>query len=311
MNVKSLCIGRLTTKNNIFVAPLAGYSDFAFRKICYELGAGLAFGEMISAKGLYYKNENTAFLTETTDAEYIKCAQLFGSDAEILETVAKSRVLSKFDILDLNCGCPVPKVYNNGEGSALLARPEVAEQAVRALKKSGKVVTVKMRLGVVTGESVAVEFAKRMEGAGAEMITLHARYRNDYYSGEPDFAECEAVKKAINIPVIFNGGIFTKEDADHAIERTGADGVMLARGALYDPTLICKILGVPAPNMKDIVKRQFTMLAERLGEAVACVNFRKQMACYLKGVRDGKKLKEKVFSAKTADEYFEVIDAAF
>ena len=310
MKLKSLSIGRLTTKNNLFVAPLAGFSDHVFRSMCYRLGAGLSFTEMVSAKGLYYGSKGTKDLLVTTDDEYLKAAQMFGDDPEIMLTAAKSEAFEKFDLIDVNFGCPVPKVFNNGEGSALLGRPEQAEKIISALVKSNKVVTVKMRLGITEGYPVAVEFGKRMEGAGASLITLHARYRTQYYSGEPDYGQCEKLKNAVKIPVIFNGGVFSVEDADKAIDLTGADGVMLARGVLYRPWLISEILGEDPPDKRGFIKEQLVRLCACYGETVAAVNFRKQMALYLKSVRGAKKLKERVFSATTKKEYFDIIDEA-
>ena len=310
MKLKSVSIGRLSTKNNVFVAPLAGFSDSAFRSICYSLGAGLCFNEMVSAKGMIYNSNATAELLRTADNEYIKAAQIFGNDKDVMLAAIRMPQFEKFDIVDVNFGCPVPKVFNNGEGSALLNEPQVAESIVENLVKSGKIITVKMRLGIDADNNVAVEFGKRMEAAGASMITLHARYRLQYYSGEPDFSTCEKLKSAVKVPVIFNGGVFTLEDADRAMDRTGADGVMLARGALKTPWLIAELTGNKPPDKKTLIKNHITELADICGERVAAVNFRKQMALYLKNVRGGKKLKETVFAATTVKEYFDVIDAA-
>lgn len=311
MNIKSLAIGRLSTKNNVFVAPLAGFSDFAFRNICYTLGAGLCFTEMVSVKGLTYGGQGTKELLKTTDAEYVKAVQLFGDDPDIFVKAVKLTELDKFDLIDVNMGCPVPKVFNNGEGSALLLKPDVAEAIVSKLAKAGKTVSVKMRLGVERGQNVAVELGKRLEGAGAKLLTLHARAKCDYYSGEPDYAECERLKNAVKIPVIFNGGIFTASDADMAMEKSGADGVMLARGALRTPWLINEILKTPLPDKRELITRHFDMIYDDKGERAACTYFRKQMALYLKNVRGAKKLKEKVFVALTKKEYHDVIDEAF
>ncbi len=271
----------------------------------------MCFTEMVSVKGLIYKSRGTEDLLETTSAEYIKAAQLFGDDPDIFVAAAKMKALENFDIVDLNFGCPVPKVFNNGEGSAMLARPELAEKIVSELVKSGKTVTAKFRMGIEKGDNVAVEFGKRLAGAGASMLTLHARYKTDYYSGEPDYETCLKLKNAVCVPVIFNGGIFSSADADAAMERSGADGVMLARGALRSPWLICDILGVPTPDKGELIKKHFDMICERRGESNACRYFRKQMALYLKNVSGAKKLKEKIFAATTREDYHAVIDEAF
>ena len=309
MKTESVAIGLLSTVNNVFVAPLAGFSDVAFRSLCYKLGAGLCFTEMVSAKGLFYGGSATEQLLKTADNEYIKAVQIFGDDPDIMRAVA-DRYLGAFDIIDINMGCPVPKVFNNGEGSALLEKPEVAERIVSTLVKGGHTVTVKMRLGVERGKSVAVEFGKRMEQAGASMITLHARYKDQYYSGEPDYAECAALKSAVSVPVIFNGGVFSDDDAVKALTLTGANGVMIARGAINTPWLICELLGKPCPDKKALIKEHISSLCDTFGEKVACVNFRKQMALYLKSVRGGKKLKERAFAATTKSEYSDIIEGA-
>ena len=310
MKLKSLDIGRLTIKNNVLVAPLAGFSDFAFRRVCYALGAGLCFTEMISAKGLCYGGAATEQLLHTTADEYVKAVQLFGSDHEFFLRAIQKPQFDDFDVIDINFGCPVPKGFNNGEGSAMLLQPQKAEKIVRALTDAGKTVTVKMRLGAVDGDCVAVDFGKRMQDAGAKLITLHARYRSQYYSGEPDYAACERLKKAVDIPVIFNGGIFTAADATAAIDKTGADGVMLARGVLYAPWLICDIVGTPQPDKRALIKGQIDDLCDFFGEQIATRYFRKQMALYLKNVRGGKRLKESVFTATTRQEYYDIIENA-
>ena len=310
MKLKSLDIGRLTTKNNVFVAPLAGFSDYAFRYICSSLGAGLCFTEMISAKGLHFSPAQTSLLTKTSDVESVKCAQIFGCDPFFMREACESKYLEDFDIIDVNMGCPVPKVYNNGEGSALLNNLPLAEKIVEECAKSGKIITVKTRLGVKRGESVIDELAKRVEGAGAQMLTVHARYREDFYSGTPDFAAVKNLKKLIRIPVIFNGGIFTKEDAENAMEKSGADGTMLARGALEKPWLISELTGGVLPNKKQLIKTHISLLKEFMPDEAAAKYFRKQAALYLKNARNAKILKVRAFAAKTCEELIDVFEQA-
>lgn len=310
MNLKSLQIGRLSIKNNVLIAPLAGFSDVTFRSMCYKLGAGLAFTEMVSAKGIIYGSEPTERLLDTSADEYVKAAQIFGNDPEIILSAVKKSCFDKFDLIDVNFGCPVPKVFNNGEGSALLDNPDLAEKIVKTLVDGGKTVSVKMRLGIREGEPVAVEFGKRMAGAGASMITLHARYRSQYYSGEPDYNAVSALKNAVDVPVIFNGGVFSDEQAAAAMEKTGADGVMLARGVLNRPWLISELLGEPLPDKRQVIRQRTIDFCLAYGEKTGAVNFRKQMAFYLKSVSGGKKLKERIFAAKTLQEYLDVIDEA-
>lgn len=310
MKLKSLEIGRTTTKNNVFVAPLAGFTDYAFRSICYSLGAGLCVSEMVSAKGLHYSPAQTAELLKTTDEESVKCVQLFGFDPKIMREACESKYLEKFDIVDINMGCPVPKVFNNGEGSALLLNLPLAEEIISECVKSGKTITVKTRLGAKTGDFVAKELAERAENAGASMIAVHGRYREAYYAGEIDYQAVREIKNAVKIPVIVNGGLFSVSDCDRAMEETGADGVMLARGALETPWLISQLLSRPLPDKKELIKRHIALLIDGYGNEYVATYMRKQMALYLKNARNAKALKVRAFAAKNADELYEIIDEA-
>ncbi len=308
MEIKSVKIGNIVTKNNVFLAPLAGYSDAALRVICLDYGAGLAFTEMVSCKGLKYGSEKSEEILFTYPEEEIKAVQIFGNDPDIMGEIASSKYLEKFDIIDINMGCPVPKIYNNGEGSALLKNPKLASKIISSVKKSGKAVTVKFRIGLTDGEYVTETFAKACEDGGADMITVHGRVKTAIYSGEPNYNEIEKAKKAVKIPVIANGGIFTKQDADIMIERTGADGVMVARGAMNNPSIFSDILLTPNPlPLKEQMLKHLKLLKDRYGSERTAIIFRKQMAFYLKGLKDGKRLKEIVFSAKDASEIERVI----
>lgn len=303
MKRKSLKIGSVTLSGNALLAPLAGFTDYAFRALAIENSAALAFTEMVSCKGLVYGSEKTADLLYTTPAEKVKACQVFGSEPDVMRAALESEAIAPFDIVDINMGCPVPKIFGNGEGSALLANPPLAEKIVSACAKTGKTVTVKIRIGIRRGERVAAEFAKRMAGAGARMITVHGRVREDYYAGEPDYAEIARVKRAVDVPVIANGGIFDRASADRMAERTGADGVMIARGALGAPWIFREIYGEPyVADKYNAVRRHIEMLTERYPESRAVVGLRKAVACYLKGERGGKEMKEKVFRAESATE---------
>lgn len=295
MQIKSLHIGRLTTKNNVFLAPLAGFSDFAFRKICIECGCGLAFTEMVSAKGLKYNSRATVDLLRVADCESIKAVQLFGNDPQIMREACESEDLKDFDIVDINMGCPVPKVFNNGEGSALLDNVPLAGKIVEECVKSGKIITVKMRTGVQKGSESAIQLAKTVESAGAKMVTVHGRSREDYYTGEINFDLISKIKQCLAIPVICNGNVFSKSDADEIMQKTGADGVMIGRGALYDPTLFAQILKVDCDSKKTLINRHIDLLLSVYPPKIVAVNMRKQFACYLHGVRDGKTVKQKIF----------------
>ena len=310
MEIKSIKIGNVIVPNNVFLAPLAGYSDAAMRVICSELGAGVCFTEMVSAKGLKYSSEKTEDLLFTYNEEKIKAVQIFGSDPDIMGWVSSSKYLEKFDIIDINMGCPVPKVFSNGEGSALLKNPKLASQIIKSVKKSGKAVSVKFRIGLSEGEFITKDFAKMCEDSGADLITIHGRVRTAIYSGDCNFKEIEKAKSAVKIPVIGNGGIFSKEDADKMVNETGVDGVMIARGAMNNPLLFSEILNAkPKMTFKQIISKHLTLLVERYGEERSAIIFRKQMAFYLKGLKDAKRLKEKVFSSTNSSQIFEVINS--
>ena len=184
MKLRRIKIGPIETENNVFLAPLAGYTNYPFRRLCERYGAGLTFTEMVSAKGLKYGSENTKELLYTTPLETPRAAQLFGREPDVMRAACESEALAPFPVVDINMGCPVPKIYKNGEGSALLEAPELAEKIVAECVKSGKAVTVKFRVGVSGDKLVAEEFARRMEGAGASLLTVHGRTRDKYYSSE-------------------------------------------------------------------------------------------------------------------------------
>lgn len=298
MKLKDINIGDVKIKNNVFVAPLAGYSDFAFRDICYSMGASVCYTEMVSAKGLCYGSANTVDLLYTTDADKIKAVQIFGSAPEFMRRACESEELKKFQIVDINMGCPVQKVFSSNEGSALLKDINLASNIINVCSKTGKNVTVKIRKGIKKGDNVAVEFAKMAEDSGAKAITVHGRTREDFYQGEVDFDAIEKVKNAVKIPVIANGGIFTVQDAENMFSRTGCDGIMLARGAIYDPRLIERILyGTSTTDMYSLICRHIDLLKTKYDDRYVAVTMRKQLSAYLKGVRGGKEARMKIFSS--------------
>ncbi|PWM75235.1 MAG: tRNA-dihydrouridine synthase [Bacillota bacterium] len=303
MKPKSVKIGSAVAENNVFLAPLAGYTDFAFRSICAGYGAGLAFTEMVSANGLLYNSKATKELLYTAPDEKIKGVQLFGSDAALMKEAVLREELAPFDVIDVNMGCPVPKIYGNGAGSALLNDLPKAEKILTAMCSTGRNVTVKIRLGAERGKSVAVEFAKMAEGAGVKLITVHGRYRPDYYAGEVHFDEIARVKNAVNVPVIANGGIFSRADAETMMEKTGADGVMVARGALAKPYLFSEILEREyAFDLYTVVSRQLELLQTRFEDRRIAVNFRKVMPQYLKGVAGEKEWKRAFTQVSSCEE---------
>lgn len=312
MKIKPLNVGGVQLDGNVLLAPLAGYTDFAFRGLCTELGASLAFTEMVSCKGLMYNNENTSVLLTVSDAERVKAAQIFGNDPAVMRAACESEHLAPFDIIDINMGCPVPKLYKNGEGSALLENLPLAEKIICECAKSGKVITVKFRVGITEQKFVTEEFARVCEGSGAAMITVHGRPRNAYYAGEVFTSEIARAKNAVSIPVIANGGVFTADDADALIERTGADGVMVARGALYNPFIFSKICGkTQVIGFKELIYRHVDGLKLIHPDRWIAHNMRKQIACYLKGVHGGKQAKIKLLSCETTDELKAVVAEVF
>ena len=303
MKLKSLNIGRLSTKNNLLLAPMAGYTDNAFRSLAFTLGAGICVTEMVSAKGLTYKNENTRELLTLAKNESMTAVQLFGREPEILRRACESDDLKNFEIVDINMGCPVNKIYSNGEGSRLMEEPELAQNIVKECVKSGKIITVKFRTGICENKLLAVDFAKRMEDAGASMVTVHGRTREGMYSGPVHYDEIAKVKKSITIPVIANGGIFTVEDANLMFERTGADGIALARGVLSNPLLFASLSGEKCNmSIKDCIFYLMDLRKEDAPDKVIAHAMRKFCVQTLKGVRGGKEAKLKIFEADSTDE---------
>ena len=312
MTIRPVDVGGVTVPNNVFCAPLAGYTDFAFRKLCYFYGAGLCFTEMVSAKGLKYNSEATRALLKKDASEKITAVQIFGSDPAVMRAACESEDLADFPIVDINMGCPVPKVFKNGEGSALLGNIPLAEKIVSECKKSGKAVTVKFRTRISQDKKITAEFAKMCEGAGADLITVHGRTRDRYYAGEPDYEEIAAAKRAVSIPVIANGGIFSKADADKMIAETGADGVMLARAALYDPHVFAEIAerDVPKDTGRDVLGQIADMLPY-YGEKFTLVQMRKMTSFYIKGMRGAAEYRGRLFAADSLSRLYELVEEIF
>ncbi|MBR1967980.1 MAG: tRNA-dihydrouridine synthase [Clostridia bacterium] len=309
MQISALLIGNTQVKNNVFLAPMAGYTDYSIRKLQLENGAGLVFTELVSAKGLMYGGSGSKELLYSAGDENETAVQLFGSDPYYMRAAAESEDLAPFKIVDINMGCPVPKVYKNGEGSALLKDILKAEKIVSECVKSGKNITVKIRTGLVKGDDVAVEYAKMAENAGAKLITVHGRVREDYYSGEPDFNAIARAKTAVKIPVIANGGIFTEKDAEEMIDKTGADGVMLARGAIANPFLVSKLCGVKSDyNLKAYILKHLTLMSDRYAPRRAAVEFRKFTPYYFKGMVGVKELKNAINKTESVAEIIQLIN---
>ena len=302
MKLNPITIGNVTIKNNVFLAPLAGYTNYPFRRLCKGYGAGLCYTEMVSAKGLKFGSENTKELLYTNADEGMCAAQIFGSDPAILRWACESEDFASFPIIDINMGCPVPKIYKNGEGSALLENPALAEQIVKECVKSGKSITVKFRIGIDDGSLITAEFAKRMEGAGASLITIHGRTKEKVYAGEVNYKEIASAKQAVQIPVIANGGVFSNEDAERLMNATGADGVMVARAALFDPQIFCSLTGTSVESKLKMFEKQLKWTEQVCDERFVVVFMRKMAAFYIKGARGAAGYKDRLFKAQSSEE---------
>ncbi len=306
MRLTPIIIGNITIKNNVFLAPLAGYTNYPFRRLCKGYGAGLCYTEMVSAKGLKYGSENTKDLLYTDEKEGLCAAQIFGSEPDTMRAACEHEALAPFPIIDINMGCPVPKIYKNGEGSALLEQPKLAEQIVKECVKSGKIITVKMRIGIHEGEYITRDFARRMEDAGAQLITIHGRTKDKVYAGDVHFDEIAKAKKALKVPVIANGGVFSNEDAERLLNETGADGVMVARASLFHPQIFCELTDTPTENKLAMFEKQLKWTGQVCDEHFTTVFMRKMAAFYVKGERGAAAYKERLFQAQNPDEILSI-----
>ncbi len=309
MKIKSLTIGNTQVKNNIFLAPMAGYTDYAFRHGQIALGVGLAFTELVSAKGLMFGGNGSKELLYSGNDLPFTSAQIFGADAYYLRSACESEHLAPFSVIDINMGCPVPKVFKNGEGSALLTDIKKAQNIIKECVKSGKNITIKIRTGQVKGDDIATDFTKMAEDSGAKLVTIHGRVRESYYSGEVDFNAIYKAKKSVKIPVIANGGIFAKEDAEIMMDRTGADGVMLARGAIENPFLVTELLGEEKQiTLRQFVLEHFKQMIAVYGDKKAAVEFRKFVPYYFKGRVGVKDIKLALQTTYDAQKMMEILE---
>lgn len=317
-----LKIGTVTLDNNIILAPMAGVTDLPFRLLCREQGCGMVVTEMVSAKAILYKNKNTKELLTVRPEERPAAVQLFGSDPEIMAEIAAQIEDGPYDVIDVNMGCPVPKIVNNGEGSALMKDPKRAEAVLSAMVRAvKKPVTVKFRKGFNDESVNAVEFAKMAESCGVAAVAVHGRTREQYYSGKADWDIIRRVKEAVKIPVIGNGDVFTPEDAGRLLEETGCDGIMVARGAKGNPWIFHRINhyletgeALPGPSVQEIremILRHSRMLVDYKGERVAMREMRSHMAWYTSGLAHSASIRREINGVETMEGLIDLLDRRF
>lgn len=308
-----LTVGNVQLKNNLLFAPIAGFSEVGFRHLCAKYGAGLTYTELVSAKGLVYGNKGTEELLATTEIETPCAVQIFGSDPEFMYKAAKDERLMKFDIIDINMGCPVKKVFGNGDGSALMKNPALITEVVQAVKEGGnRPVTVKMRAGIEIGKPLAVECALAAQKGGASAVTVHARYREQYYSGECDHTITKAVKDALDIPVIANGDIVDKQSLDKVAQITNADGFMIGRGALGKPWIFAELQGKDdSHDIKSLILEHIDVLREFMPDFTVANVMKLQLCYYARGGRNAKAVRVEIGKAKSLGDTFKIVDEFF
>ena len=315
-----LKIGNVELENNLILAPMAGVTDLPFRLLCKEQGCGLMYTEMVSAKAILYKNRNTGPLMEVRPEEEPVALQLFGSDPEIVSDIAAQVEDGPYAFIDINMGCPVPKIVNNGEGSALMKNPKLVEQILTALvKKVKKPVTVKFRKGFDDDHINAVEIAKIAESCGVSAVAVHGRTRAQFYSGKADWDIIRQVKEAVKIPVIGNGDIFTPEDVKRMLEETGCDGLMIARGAKGNPWIFSRtlhyletgeLLGPPSrEELKETILRHAQLQIQFKGEYLGLCEMRKHLSWYTVGLPHSSSLRNDVNQTETWEDFYNLIQS--
>lgn len=317
-----LTIGNVTLDNNVVLAPMAGVTDLPFRILCREQGAGLICMEMVSAKAIYYNNRNTEQLMEIHPDEMPVSLQLFGSDADIIAEMAKRIEEKPFAILDFNMGCPVPKVVNNGEGSALMQNPKLVEEILSKLVKAiHKPVTVKFRKGFDDDHVNAVEIAKIAESCGVAAVAVHGRTRQQYYSGKADWDIIRQVKEAVSIPVIGNGDVDSPRKAKAMLEETGCDGIMIGRACQGNPWIFREITTyletgqIPArplpEEVREVVIRHAKLQLEYKGEYTGVREMRKHLSWYTAGYPGSARFRQMINSMERMDDLLASVDEIF
>ena len=312
-------IGNIEIDNPIALGPMAGVTDWAFRTVCAQLGANLTFTEMVSSRALVYKDKKSAALLRKNEGS-VCGAQIFGNDPEIMAQGAQLALeISGCDFIDINMGCPMPKIANSGDGCGLMRTPELAGDIVAAVTKAVDVpVTVKCRLGWDKGSINVLDFTKRMEDNGAAMVTVHGRTRGMLYSGVADWDMITKVKQQLSIPVIANGDIVSGETALKCLKRTGADGIMIGRATFGDPWIFAEAkasiadeqapVRPPLRQRVDVALRQFELAREDKGEHIACLEARKHFAWYLRGVSHSSYYKAQISAISTMEDIYRIAE---
>ena len=312
-------IGKVELPGNILMAPMAGVTDLPYRILCKEMGVSLTCTEMVSAKAILYGNKNTDSLLEKGEEPGKRAVQLFGSDPEIMAEMAK-RVEEDFDIIDVNMGCPVPKVVRNGEGSALMENLPLAEKVLRSMVKAVSVpITVKCRLGFTDDHINVLDFVKSAENAGVSAIVVHGRTREQYYRGKADWEWIRRAKEAVHIPLFGNGDIFTEEDAMAMLLSTGVDGISLGRGVQGNPFLIRRIrsllengvkeAALSTKERKDMMLRHLQLMEKIKGEHLALLEMRKHLSWYMEGMPDAARWRNRVNQEQNLREVYKMVEA--
>lgn len=320
--MKKLKIGNVIIDGNLILAPMAGVTDLPFRLLCKEEGASLLYTEMISAKGIYYGNKNTELLWTIDERERPVTLQLFGSEPELLADIAMRIEDRNFDIIDINMGCPVPKIVNNKEGSALMNDMALSGRIIDAVSRAvKKPVTVKFRKGFYKDSDTAEEFARMAEYYGAKAVAVHPRTREQYYSGKADWDVLRRVKKAVSIPVIGNGDLFDVTDIKRMYEQTGVDAFMIGRGARGNPWIFKRAKAfietgeiLPSPSVSDIcemILKHAKMNIEYKGEYTGIREMRKHAAWYTQGLKNSAKFRDRLSHIESYDELCDILEKAY
>lgn len=303
----SIFIKNVEIKSNVILAPMAGFTDLGFRKMCLDFGAGLVCTEMVSAQALHYKNEKTENLLISLDGETPKAVQIFGHDPEIMAEACRNPLLEKFDIIDVNMGCPAPKIVRNGDGSALMRNITLAEKIIKAcVNATSKPITVKFRIGYKNTEINAVEFAKMCENAGASAITVHGRTTAQGYAGNVNYDIIRQVKEAVKIPVFANGDCRSKKDYEKILELTKADGIAIGRAAIGHPEIFSEVLGKDkAIDKMTQIRFHYETLLKFIPEIYVVKYMRGHLAGYLSGKYKNSKAIVKLMKMES---YAEIIE---